>query len=223
MALAALAVLLAGVTLEGSAPASEGLSRPEPLPGRVLTLSVGGAANGAFGHTTVRPPLLARLSPELQVGWGIRIGESFLLTTRLSILGGIVPVFPTGLAAEVAVSYLPLTSASPIKPLVRFSSGAFLFGSGGEVAGPDYQAYGFRMALEGGFVHLTRVPGASPASGSPRARRRSASPTCAPAAPAPTAATCCSARASASRRCSCSESLGGPARHVVGASLTWSA
>lgn len=159
MALAALAVLLAGVTLEGSAPASEGLSRPEPLPGRVLTLSVGGAANGAFGHATVRPPLLARLSPELQVGWGIRVGESFLLTTRLSILGGIVPVFPTGLAAEVAVSYLPLTSASPIKPLFRFSSGAFVFGSGGEVAGPDYQAYGFRMALEGGFVHLTKVPG----------------------------------------------------------------
>ncbi len=159
MVLAATAVLLVGVTSAGAPPEGPDLPRSEPLPGRVLTVSVGGAANGAFGHAAARPPLLARLSPELQVGWGIRIGESFVLSTRLSILGGVVPVLPTGLAAEVVASYLPLTSASPIKPLVRFSSGGFLFGSGGALAGPDYQAYGFRMALEGGFLHLTKVPG----------------------------------------------------------------
>lgn len=131
----------------------------EPLPGRALTFSIGGAANAAFGHATTRAPLLARLSPELQLGWGIRIGESFLLSTRLGMLGGVVPLFPTGLSAEIVATYLPLAGTAPVRPLVRFSSGGYLFASGGEAMGPDYQAYGFRAAIEAGFLRLYPVPG----------------------------------------------------------------
>lgn len=158
MRASSLSFAAAFVVLAACPPAARA-DEPDPLPGRALTFSIGGAANAAFGHATTRAPLLARLSPELQLGWGIRVGESFLLSTRLGMLGGVVPLFPTGLSAEIVATYLPLAGNAPVRPLVRFSSGGYLFSSGGEALGPDYQAYGFRAALEGGFMRLYPVPG----------------------------------------------------------------
>lgn len=124
----------------------------EALPGRVLQVSLGGNLHGSYGRATRAPPDLLRVAPELQLAWGMQLGGQILLLTRFDLLGGMLPLLPTGLGLDLSAGWAPWLGGGGVTPLLRGSAGGFLFHSGGELPGPDYQAYGFRLALEAGFL-----------------------------------------------------------------------
>jgi hypothetical protein len=135
-----------------SAPAAAG----DAVPGRVVTLSAGGSLNPSFGHATAAPPPLLRELPELQLGWGLRLGGQALLTTRLDLVGAIVPIGPAGAGLDVAVTWAPGLGATGWRPIARASVGGFVFASGGEGLGRDYTGAGFRLAAELGLLRGAR-------------------------------------------------------------------
>jgi len=126
------------------------------LPGRVVSISVGGSLNPSFGHATAAPPPLLRDAPELQLAWGLRLGRQALLETRLDLVGGMVPLVPAGAGLDVGVTWAPGLGADGWRPIVRASAGGFVFASGGESFGRDYTGAGFRLAAEVGVLRGAR-------------------------------------------------------------------
>lgn len=124
----------------------------DETPGRWASVSLGMAVTPSMGHATATPPALLAFAPELQLAWGIRLGRGGLLTTRLDLLGAMLPFAPAGLGLDVGGGWSSALDGG-WGPIVRASLGGIVFGSGGEVSGPDYTAYGFRLALEAGVLH----------------------------------------------------------------------
>jgi hypothetical protein len=148
----ALATLLTA-TLLASLPGSV---RADGPPGRVVTLSVGGGLNTSGKDDAVPMPDLLRISPELQIGFGIALADSVVLTTQVDLLGALVSI---GVGVDLSVAWAPLLSLAPSwGPIVRIAGGAFLYAQGGEVGvGSDYEAYGFRFAGEAGAMFVDEV------------------------------------------------------------------
>lgn len=139
-----------------SIPATAGAG--ESIPGRLVSVSLGAAVNPSLGHPSASPPGLLRVAPELQIGWGMRLAEQAFVFARLDLLGGMVPIFPSGYGLDLGVGWTTALRRRGWSPLVRFSAGGLTLESGGEIGlGPDYQAYGFRMGLEAGISRASRL------------------------------------------------------------------
>jgi hypothetical protein len=136
-----------------SAPAAAAADEP----GRFVSASLGASVNPSLGHATRKPPALLTVAPELQLSWGMQLGGEWLVLTRVDILGTMIPLGPAGYGFDVGVAWAPRLTRGGWGPLVRFTGGGLLFASGGEVSGPDYEAHGFRFALDAGIVHSERV------------------------------------------------------------------
>lgn len=125
----------------------------DEFPGRVVSASLGVNLNSSHGDAVLRPPDLLRIAPVLQLSWGMQVAQQILVTTQVDILGGMLPLLPSGAGVNIGVAWLPGLDHEGWRPLIRFATGLFHFASGGEGLGPDYDAYGFRLAFE---VGLTR-------------------------------------------------------------------
>lgn len=120
---------------------------------RLVSTSIGFGYNPSLGHATTQPPTLLEFCPELQVAWGMTVGDEVLLLARIDVLGGILPLFPFGAGADFVFGWSPDLGSGSWEALVRTSFGAMVFGSGGEGLGEDYTGAGFRLGLEAGVVH----------------------------------------------------------------------
>lgn len=128
-----------------------------PIPGRLVSISVGAAGNPSFGDSAASPPALLRVAPELQLAWGMQLAGQAFVFTRLDFLGSMIPIGPSGYGADLGVGWTAALHHRGWSPTARFTLGGLVLASGGEVAfGPDYRAYGFRMELEAGIARASR-------------------------------------------------------------------
>lgn len=148
------ALLACVATLVASAP-SVGHAREEP--GRYVGLAIGALVNPSLGHATRKPPALLTVPPTLELSWGIRLSDDLLLTTRLDMLGAIMPIGPAGYGADLGLGYSSSPTSGGWMMVGRATIGGLYYVSGGEALGPDYQGGGFRLGLDGGLVHRERV------------------------------------------------------------------
>lgn len=149
MKTSALSVVVAMAFAAPSARAEE--------PGRFASASLGASVNPSLGHATRKPPALLTVAPEVQLAWGIQLGGEWLVITRFDMLGTMIPLGPTGYGVDLGVAWVPRLTGGGWGPIVRFTGGGLLFASGGEVLGKDYQASGFRLALDAGVVRSERI------------------------------------------------------------------
>jgi hypothetical protein len=132
--------------------ASTNAASARELPPRFVLTSLGADYNPSLGHASTTPPALLTVAPELQLGWGIVVAKDVLVFTRLDLMGTTVPIGPWGAGLDVGLGWLPGAKTEAWSPALFLSAGGVLYASGGEVLGPDYQARGFRLALEGGAM-----------------------------------------------------------------------
>lgn len=150
------ALLLAAALLVGGVPSARA---DDGVPGRFASISLGATFHGRYGEATAQPPDLLRNLPELQLAWGMQLADCILVFTRFDILGGMLPLLPSGAGIDLGAAWAPGLGEEGWRPQVRFAMGAFYFGAGGETAtGDDYSATGFRMALEIGLFDGARMP-----------------------------------------------------------------
>lgn len=134
------------------------LVSPAFADGRLAEVTLGGTVASTAGDDD--PPAipgLLRNAPELQIAWGLHLGDAALIT-RLDLLGAMVPVGPSGVGIDLGGGWYPHRDRAGWAPIVRGFAGGILFGSGGEMLGPDHSSRGFRLALEAGAVTRHRVP-----------------------------------------------------------------
>jgi hypothetical protein len=125
--------------------------------GRIAELTLGGgAATTAGDGDPPAIPALLRHAPELQLGLGLHLGDLVLLT-RLDLLGAMVPIGPAGIGVDVGGGWYPGHARAGWAPVARAFVGGVLFGSGGEMLGPDHASRGVRLAAEAGLVRRHRV------------------------------------------------------------------
>ena len=124
-------------------------------PGRWFSVSLGG------GYTPVLRPdpdvevhRFLVYTPETQLGWGWRAG-SFLISTRFDLFG--IPLVGGGGGLDIGGAWAPALGERRWGPAVRLMLGGFSYAAG---SGPDYEAKGMRLQLDGGVT--TCLPGAKP-------------------------------------------------------------
>jgi len=133
--------------------------------GRFASVAVGGSVTTTeAGEDPPDVPALLQHAPELQISWGLHAGNG-VIVTRLDVLGAIVPVGPTGVGLDVGAGWTPRWREAGWAPVVRGFVGGIVFGSGGEMMGPDHASHGFRMSVEAGAVHRRVVPAGTAAWG----------------------------------------------------------
>jgi hypothetical protein len=142
--------VLAGVLCVGVLPANA--EADDRIPGRFVSISLGVSGNPSTGNATASPPGILQVAPELQLSWGLQLAGQVIVFTRLDFFGTMIPIGPSGYGVDIGVAWTSALKPNAWGPLVRFTGGGLFFGSGGEVSGPDYQAYGFRLALEAGVA-----------------------------------------------------------------------
>jgi hypothetical protein len=126
--------------------------------GRFAEVTLGGTvASTAGDEDPPAIPALLRNAPELQLAWGMHLGGAALIT-RLDLLGAMVPLGPSGVGLDVGGGWYPRRGRAGWAPVVRGFAGGILFGSGGEMLGPDHASRGFRFSVEAGAVTRRRVP-----------------------------------------------------------------
>jgi hypothetical protein len=126
--------------------------------GRFAEVTLGGTVARTAGDADPPAvPALLRDAPELQIAWGVHLGDA-AVSTRLDLLGAMVPVAPAGVGLDIGGGWYPHRDRAGWAPVVRGFAGGILFGSGGEMLGPDHASRGFRLALEAGAVTRRRVP-----------------------------------------------------------------
>jgi hypothetical protein len=126
--------------------------------GRFAEVTLGGTVAGTAGDENPPAiPTLLRNAPELQIAWGIHLGDAAVIT-RLDLLGAMVPIGPAGVGVDIGGGWYPHRDRAGWAPVVRGFAGGILFGSGGDMLGPDHNSRGFRLALEAGAVTRRRVP-----------------------------------------------------------------
>lgn len=126
--------------------------------GRFTSIGIGAGTSLQAGSNDVAIPALLQHAPELQIAWGLHAGDAIILT-RLDILGAMLPIGPAGIGLDVGGGWMPGWQSAGWAPLVRGTVGGVMFGSGGEMLGPDHTSHGFRLALEAGAVRRSEAPG----------------------------------------------------------------
>jgi hypothetical protein len=132
--------------------------------GRFASVGLGGSASMQPGADPPAIPALLQYAPELQLAWGLHVGDALVLT-RFDSLGLMVPVGPAGAGLDVGAGWAPGWRRAGWAPLLRGLVGGLAFGSGGEMRGLDHTSYGFRLSAEAGAVHRTLVPSGTAALG----------------------------------------------------------
>jgi len=145
------AALVAALAAGAAPAAAEG--------GRLVEVSAGATVAARVGDRDPPPvPGLLRHPPELQIGWGLRLGDGAVLLTRLDLLGAMIPIGPSGVGLDLVAGWCPGLRRPGWAPVVRGAVGGVVLGSGGEAGGPDHASRGFRLGAEAGAVHRRRVP-----------------------------------------------------------------
>src|SRR5687768_6943680 len=76
--------------------------------GRFVAVSAGVTLGAPVADDDPPPvPWLLRSPPEIQVAWGLRLGDSAVLLTRIDLLGTMVPVGPSGIGLDVGGGWYP--------------------------------------------------------------------------------------------------------------------